>query len=175
MPSINTQIVLTIIAQDRPGIVQAVSKTLKTHGGNWTESSMSSLAGHFAGILLASVPQDQAEACIADLHALETGGVRIIAQACDAPEESTPCHTWELELVGNDRPGIVNEITQILERHHVNVAELETEVEAASMGGAELFKARARLLVPETSNIGALETEIEDLANDLMVEIKLVR
>jgi glycine cleavage system regulatory protein len=44
-------------------------------------------------------------------------------------------------------------------------------VEAASMGGGELFKARAQILVPESSDIFVLESELEDIANDLMVDI----
>jgi len=57
-----TSIVLTIIADDQPGIVNTVSKALYNHGGGWTDSSMSSLAGQFAGILLASVPSERADA-----------------------------------------------------------------------------------------------------------------
>ena len=44
----NTAIVLTIISPDHPGIIQSVSSVLKKHGGNWTRSSMSTLAGQFA-------------------------------------------------------------------------------------------------------------------------------
>ena len=72
----NTSIVLTVIADDQPGIIEAVSKTLANHDGNWTQSSMSSLAGQFAGILLASVPEQNAEACIAELRSLEDTGLR---------------------------------------------------------------------------------------------------
>jgi len=59
-------IVLTVLGEDHPGIVKALSDVVARHGGNWTHSSMSSLAGQFAGILLATVPADQA-ACIATL------------------------------------------------------------------------------------------------------------
>jgi glycine cleavage system regulatory protein len=62
-----TSIILTIIAADQPGIIRTVSKALKNHGGNWNQSSMSSLAGQFAGILLASVPSENTEACLAEL------------------------------------------------------------------------------------------------------------
>jgi len=167
----NTSIVLTVIADDQPGIIETVSEVLNKHQGNWTQSSMSSLAGHFAGILLASVPGDKTEACLAELQGLESSGLRIIANVSD--EEAGPGKTSEytLELVGNDRPGIVHDITRILASHKASVINLETSVEAASMGGGELFKARAQLLVPESSDIFALESELEEIANDLMVDI----
>lgn len=167
----NTSIVLTVIANDQPGIVETVSKALNNHDGNWTQSSMSSLAGQFAGILLASVPSEKTEACLAELHGLESEGLRVIAHV--SGEESAACEVNEygLTLVGNDRPGIVHDITRVLAAHNVSVIDLETSVEGASMGGGELFKARAQLLVPESSDIFSLEEELEDIANDLMVDI----
>ena len=58
----NTSIVLSVLSDDRPGIVEALSDVLARHDGNWTESSMLSLAGKFAGILLAEVPNGEADA-----------------------------------------------------------------------------------------------------------------
>lgn len=40
----NNSIVLTVISEDHPGIVEVVSETLENHGGNWIQSSMSTLA-----------------------------------------------------------------------------------------------------------------------------------
>lgn len=168
----NTSIVLTIIADDQPGIIQTVSTVLKNHAGNWTQSSMSALAGQFAGILLASMPAENTDACLAELHALESEGLRITAHVSGETTVTEKTNTYILDLVGNDRPGIVHEITSLLTAHKVSVHQLETSVEAASMGGGELFKATAQLIVPETADIDQLETELEDLANDLMVNIR---
>ena len=167
----NTSIVLTIMADDQPGIIQTVSSTLHKHGGSWTQSSMSSLAGQFAGILLASVPSENSTACRKELHGLESQGLRVIARICDQTAETEASHEYTLDLLGNDRPGIVHEITTVLANHNVNVKSLETVVEAASMGGGEIFKTKAELLVPESTDIDALEDDIENLANDLMVNI----
>jgi len=168
----NTSIILTIIADDQPGIIETVSKVLKKHDGNWTQSSMSSLAGQFAGILLASVPGDNTNACLAELKALEVEGLRIILRTSSGEALTKNVEEYSLQLVGNDRPGIVHDITRVLASHKASVINLETLVEAASMGGGELFKARAQLLVPESSDILALEDELEDIANDLMVDIR---
>ena len=167
----NTSIVLTVISEDHPGIIEIVSKALKKHDGNWTQSSMSSLAGQFAGILLASVPNNSVNACLVDLQGLESKGLHIIAHVSGQEDGTEDVQQYGLKLVGNDRPGIVHDITRVLAGHKVSVADFETSVEGASMGGGELFKARAQLLVPESSDIFALESELEDIANDLMVDI----
>jgi len=167
----NTSIVLTIIADDQPGIIETVSKALTKHDGNWTQSSMSSLAGQFAGILLASVPTDKTDACLADLNALESEGLRIIVRTSSGEALEENVEEYSMQLVGNDRPGIIHDITRVFAAHNVSVIDLDTSVEAASMGGGELFKARASLLVPASSDIFAIESELEDIANDLMVDI----
>jgi len=168
----NTSIVLTVIADDQPGVIQTVSSVLKNHDGNWTQSSMSSLAGQFAGILLVYVPTENTEACIAELNGLEAEGIRIITHVNDAQSETEQTHEYLLELIGNDRPGIVHDITVLLAGHNVNVNNFETLVESASMGGGELFKAKAQLVVPQTTDIDELASDLEDIANDLMVDIR---
>lgn len=167
----NNSIVLTVICQDRPGIVQSVSSVLKKHGGNWTQSSMSTLAGQFAGILLASVPESRADACLKDLRDLEDQGIHITAEICDDDVGGGTINQYTLELVGNDHPGIVHDITRLLTRHNISVQGLDTYVESGSMAGGSIFRARAQLQVPESVDIEALESQMEELANDLMVEI----
>jgi len=167
----NTSIVLTVIAEDRPGIVRTVSQTLKDHGGNWTQSSMSSLAGQFAGILMASVPSENTEACLAELRGLESAGLRVIANVSSEKTSKEQTSNYTLNLIGNDHPGIVHDITTLLADHNVSVHDLETSVEGASMGGGDIFKALAQLVVPESTDMDTLQNEIEDLANDLMVDI----
>jgi len=167
----NTSIVLTVIADDQPGVIHAVSRVLHKHGGSWTQSSMSSLAGQFAGILLASVPSDRSQACLDQLHGLESEGLHVIAHVSSEAPEAEDLREYNLALVGNDRPGIVHDITTLLAKHKVNVHNLETLVESASMGGGEIFRASAQLVLPTSVDIEAIESEIEELANDLMVDI----
>ena len=166
-----TSIVLTIIADDQPGIINTVSKALYNHGGGWTDSSMSSLAGQFAGILLASVPSKEADACVEELRQLRTQGLHVVAHVSGESSTTEETHEYILDLVGNDRRGIVHDISTILANHNVNVLNLDTISESASMGGGDLFKARAELVVPASADIDALEDELENIANELMVDI----
>jgi glycine cleavage system regulatory protein len=169
----SSSVVLTIVSDDRPGIVETLSQVLEDHGGNWTESSMLSLAGKFAGILLASVPEEQVEPFLAALQALQSRGMQIVAQRSGAMASPGGMREFTLDLVGQDRPGIVHDISEILSRHNVNVQELDTECQSASMSGELLFLARARMLVPPEASIERLRRELEDLANELMVDINL--
>lgn len=171
----NNAIVLTVIADDQPGIIRTVSKVLTNHSGNWTQSSMSTLAGQFAGILLVSLPSENTEACLAELESLRAQGLRVITHVSEAVPAVAETQVYKLDLLGNDRPGIVHEITALLANHGVSVKDLETRVESASMSGGDLFKASAKLVVPAGLDVYDLETELEDLANDLMVDISFAK
>ena len=171
-----TSIVLTIIADDQTGIIKTVSEALYQHEGSWSQSSMSSLAGQFAGILLVSVPAEKSAACLEELHGLESMGMHVVAHlGSGVAGEIEETHRYFLDLVGNDRAGIVHDITSVLANHNVNIHDLETVVESASMGGGEIFRVKASLVIPATVDIDVLESELEEMANDLMVDISLVR
>jgi glycine cleavage system regulatory protein len=166
-------IVLTVVSDDHPGIVETLSEIIADHGGNWTESSMMSLAGKFAGILLVHMPETQAPAFVAELEDLQSKGMHIVAQRSDMPAITDSNSEYSIDLVGQDRPGIVHDITGVLAKHDVNVQELETTVQSASMSGESLFMAHARIFVPPSANLEVLQAELEELANELMVDIEL--
>ena len=82
--------------------------------------------------------------------------------------------TLDLKLVGLDRPGIVREISQLLANSGANVEELSTDRTSAPMSGEMLFVAKARVRLPNDSDLANLRAALERLANDLMVEIRLI-
>lgn len=170
----SSDLVLTLLGPDRPGLVESVADAIAAHQGNWLESRMAHLAGKFAGILRVEVPPERVAALRAALARLEAGGLRIVLDAGDAPASTTPPRPMELELVGLDRPGLVREVSRLLAQAGINVEELVTDRQSAPMSGEMMFHARARLDVPTTVDISAVRTSLERLAGDLMVEIRLV-
>lgn len=167
-----TSLVLTVIGDDRPGLVSTLSDTIAAFDGNWTETRMASLGGKFAGILLVTVPQLKADALITALRKLEAQSLHLAIgrSTVEAPAGS---RLLELELIGQDRPGIVRDISHLLAECGINIEELETACVSGSFSGEALFKAQARLRVPREVSTAALRTVLEALANELMVDISL--
>jgi len=169
-----TDLVLTLIGPDRPGLVEAMAERVAAHGGNWLGSRMARLAGQFAGILHVEVPDEGVAALQASLAELESQGVRIVAQG-GASSEPSSVRTMDLDLVGQDHPGIVRDVAQTLLRHGVNIEELTTDRTSAPMAGGRLFRTRARLHVPEGADVDGLRRDLEEIADDLMVDLTLVQ
>jgi len=162
---------MTIIGQDRPGLVEAVAGVVAEHGGNWLESRMSRLGGQFAGILRIEIPAEREAALNRALTQLQARGLAIVVHP-DRPQPAAGARTMTLiEVVGHDRPGIVRQISHALASHGVNVEELHTELQSAPMSGEILFKAQARLSLPPNCSLAELRKELEKIAADLIVDI----
>ncbi|GJM11747.1 MAG: glycine cleavage system protein R [Pseudohongiella sp.] len=168
-----SNLVLTVIADDKPGLVESLSQTIASNSGNWLESSMSQLAGKFAGILRVSVADGAEDKLIAELNGLSSEIRLVIEKAADESEEQ-PSRMVELSLVGNDRPGIIKEISAVVSTLGVNVQRLNTECTPAPMSSDSLFKAKAILAVPEEVTLEQLQEKLELLADDLIVEVEVL-
>ena len=168
-------LVLTVIGDDRSGLVSALSGVIADHGGNWQRSQMARLAGKFAGIVLVAVPDDRAEALIAELGPLATEGLLdvTVERGADEGPAREDLTRLSLELVGADRPGIVHDISQALAAQQVSIEELHTATREAPMAGGMLFEATATLLAPPGVQLSDLQDVLEELANELMVDLSL--
>lgn len=166
-------LVMTMIGPDRPGLVRSVAALVGEHGGNWLESRMSRLGGQFAGILRVEVPPEHERALTVALEQLSTSGLKVVVYPDSSKPSAAARRLQVLEIMGQDRPGIVHEISSALAGQGVNVEELQTECVSAAMSGETHFKARALLSVPETCDTAGLRRELEKIAADLIVEISL--
>ena len=167
-------LVLTVIGPDRPGLVESIASTIAQHGASWVDSRMSRLSGQFAGILQVSVPRDHSAELFRALMELERGGLRVVVQpGTPAAERDVAARRVKLDLLGADRPGIVQSVSSALAQRGVNVEELLTECIDAPLSGGLLFKAVATLSVPDGVTLESLRVRLEAIASDLMVDIAL--
>ncbi len=167
-----TSLVLTVIGDDKPGIVEQLSERVLATGANWEESRMARLAGKFAGLLRVSVATDQADALAATLRELDAGGLSVVV-ARSGEGTTGAQRTVGLDLIGHDHPGIVRDISRALAQLGVNIEELETDVTSAPMSGDSLFRAHVTLGVPADVTVDQLRSVLEELAGELMVDLAL--
>jgi len=162
-------LILTVVGPDRPGLVRALSEAVAGRGGSWLESRMARLAGQFAGIVLVEAP----EALLEDLRGLESQGLRIVVQGGSRSLAVAPAEPrLSLEVVGNDRPGIVRDVAQILAESEVNIEELTTGVASGSFSGETLFRVTALVRAPSAAAVDAVRAGLERLGNELIVDIQ---
>jgi len=168
-----TPLVLTFIGRDRPGLVNAISRKVAAAGGSWLESRLARLAGEFAGIVLVAVPEANIAGFSASLSDLEASGLRLTVERSAQAGEPARGAVVELNLLGNDRPGIVREVTEALAELKVNIEEFTSGVEAAPFSGTDMFRAAARLRVPGDLSGDELRRTLERLAGEMMVDLTM--
>ena len=101
-------------------------------------------------------------------------GLNVVVQSGSKPVPAAPGRQSRLEIVGHDRPGIVREITSVLAGAGVNVEEFSSEVGSAPMSGESLFKATARLQLPDRCDLASLKLDLEKIAADLLVDVSFI-
>ena len=168
-----TSLVVTLIGPDRPGMVNAVSDQATAHGANWTDSLMANFAGQFAGIVQLEVPPAQCEGLMAALRSLESAGLHIQVARSEGAAPAPDTRRITLDLLGQDRPGIIQSISAQLAHHGVGIDKLTTHLISGAMSGEQLFRMEAALSLPSGLDPALLQQSLEGLANELMVDLSL--
>jgi len=153
--------------------VESVAMLVSIHGGNWLESRMAHLGGHFAGLLRIELPSEQESKLLAALRALESQGLTVHTHADSATAPVPPGQLVTVTVVGHDRPGIVRQISQVFTQLHVNVEDFSSHCESAPMSGETHFHATTTVQLPATCTLDQLRQALEGIATELMVDINV--
>lgn len=161
--------VLTLIGKDKPGLVDEIAKCIIDANGNWLKSSFCQLSGQFAGFIEVMIPQEKHSELVKACHQLAHLHITLVPshahdQALDAKAI--------IQVTGNDRRGIVGDITSTLKTFDINITEMTTQCESAPNWGSPLFTAKVTVSMAQSMDLDNIKSAIEDITDDLMVEIE---
>jgi len=169
-----TTLILTVAGADRPGLVAAVADVVEAHGGDWENSSLAELAGTFAGVIEVSVATERTDELQDALRGLQGQGLLTLAVLTGSPADTdAEDQMLEIRVLGNDRSGIVREVSNVLSAHDLSIEELATETRDAAMAGGRLFEASVIARVPASVDLDALRRDLERIATEIQVDITL--
>ncbi len=164
-------LVLSVVGDDRAGLVNALADAVAAHGGNWERSELTELAGAFAGIVLVSVADDRAEELTTALHALD-GLLRVTTHSGSVDAAPTG-QTLSFTVLGNDRPGIVRDVTSAVSAHALSIESFTSRTLDAPMAGGTLFEATVTVRVPQSGDASPIVTALERLADEIQVDLSV--
>lgn len=166
-------IVLTFISNDKPGIVDRLSKTIAENGGNWLESRLMKLSGKFAGIVQVSIPASRLESLKTSLEKLASPELSLLIEEITQDTRDDHYEVIRLSILGLDRPGIVREVAQALAEKNINVADMHSVIESAPMTGEPLFKAEVTIQKPVHLDTDSLQDALDAIGNRLDLDWNL--
>lgn len=167
-----TSVILSAVGGDRPGLTQGLAEAVFAAGGNWLESHLSHLGGKYVGSILVELDAARMEELIRAVERLNTSGmhVAIVAAGETPPIAGRPL---SFELVGQDRPGIVHEVTSALAALGVNIEDFATRTEMGAWSAERLFRASARMTVPADTSADEVQNALEAISGEIMVDFTL--
>jgi glycine cleavage system regulatory protein len=168
-----TSLIVSIVGPDRHGIVSLLSDRAQRFGANWAASRMTRLAGEFGGTVHFEVPRENADALATALRSLESSGLQVVISRSDGASVPASLRGVELELVGEDRLGIVSSLTKLLAERGISIENIHTEIIRSGVSGKQTFRIGAHLLLPAALSIDALRRELGSLAREMMLDIAL--
>ncbi|MBU6267141.1 MAG: ACT domain-containing protein [Sphingomonadales bacterium] len=165
-----TRIILTVLGSDRPGLTQALAEAVLAAGGNWLDSHLARLGGKYVGSVLVEVADDRLETLEGAVRTIDASGLQVVivpaGEAAPVGGESG----W-VELVGQDRPGIVREVTSVLADLGANIEQFTSRTENSAWSGELLFRARMRLEPPAGLSWDAVREALEAISGEIMVDL----
>ena len=165
-------LVLTVIGDDRAGLVSALADIITSQGGNWERSQMTELAGKFAGIVVVTISEARADALIEATRALDgLLDVSVYTGTGDAADGRNGWNSLTLEVLGNDHPGIVHELSKALSDRGLSIETITTSTREAPMAGGMLFEAQIQVRVPPDIDLADVRADLERLASELLVDL----
>jgi glycine cleavage system regulatory protein/folate-dependent phosphoribosylglycinamide formyltransferase PurN len=171
--SASTSLIVTLVGPDRHGIVSQLSERAQRFGANWAASRLTRLAGEFAGTVHLEVPNEHVDALVTSLRDLSSSGLQVVVARSTGASVPATLRAVELELVGEDRIGIVSKLTGILAERGISIENLHTEILRSGISGKQTFRIGAHLLLPAALSVNALRRELGALAHEMTLDIAL--
>lgn len=160
---------VTVLGDDRPGIVAETTGLLSGLGGNIEDSTMTLLRGHFAMVLVVrvGVPAAEVERVLAPLAASGSldVAVRPVTDGAVASAGGGVAHL--LSVHGGDRAGIVSAVMGVVAGARGNVTDLTTRL------SGNLYVLLAEVDLPGSADLPAVQQALSLVSRQLGVEASL--
>lgn len=169
MPSV----ILNVSGSDRPGLTEALAAAVLSAGGNWLESHLSRLGGLYVGSVLVELPDGREGDLRAAVKAVDAQGLEVRLTPADEAPAAADGEALSFSLVGQDRPGIVRQVTSALSALGVNIETFDTRLSDEPYTGGRLFHMDAQLRLPPGRRAGEVQAALEAISGEIMVDVSL--
>lgn len=164
---------VTVVGEDKPGIVARLTEVFVKHGANLEESRMSVLGGEFAAIILITLAEGRLEALKQELSKLTSETIVVSTKTTQPldPNRFSGYSPFEITLSGADHEGIVHKVSGFLRDRAINIQSLDTDVVSAPVSGSPLFRMKAIVQVPPSITRAELQNKLNQIADQESVDI----
>jgi glycine cleavage system transcriptional repressor len=153
---------LTLIGEDKPGIVAAITKALFAFGLNLGETSMLRLGGNFTVMMMVSGDHEESALRERLKPVIEAQGMCLNIDPIQAHLHEHLLPNIQVTVTGADRAGIVAQVTAALAEAGFNILDLESDVAGTAERPVYIMQIAGVADVP----VEAIERALEPLRED---------
>jgi glycine cleavage system transcriptional repressor len=169
-----TFLVISALGEDRPGIVNQISRVVLEQGCNIEDSRMTVLGGEFAAMLLVEGKWNMLAKIENALPELERQlGMTIISKRTSERATGRNLLPYAVDVVAMDHPGIVNNLAGFFADRRINIEDLSTTTYAAAHTGTPMFAVHMTVGIPSDMHIAGLREEFMDYCDSLNLDAVL--
>ncbi len=164
-------LVLTALGEDRPGLVNDLSRAIFDAGCNIADSRMTVLGGEFAIILLVAGNWNEIAKLEGALAGLEKRlGMTVSAKRTGERKSQAENLPYAVDVVALDHPGIVHQLANFFSSRSINIENLDTSCYAAAHTGAPMFSVHMTVGIPSGMHIASLREQFMDFCDELNLD-----
>lgn len=167
--------VLTAVGDDRPGLVDEVTRYITERGGNLEDSRMVNLRGQFAMMMLVAGSEEAMARLHDGLGGLRRGSnVHAELRPADAgAAERPPALPFRLNTWAMDHPGLMQSVSHLLGQLGVNIESVDSSLRPAPYTNTPLFEMELVLSVPAETHVASLREKLGDLCDEMNIDWQL--
>ena len=172
-PRFDNAYVLNVMADDRPGIVAAVSRAVVDAGGNIDACSQTVLGGYFTLIMIVSFPQPLPEkqfcqSLMAPDNRQSGFQVQIRPYSAGAERPAVAdAENFVVTCFGPDAPGVIYRFSALLAEKGINIVDLYGQLD----GGQ--FVLISQVQIPRHWDLAMLQADLEQLGRQQGYTVRL--
>ena len=165
------QLVLSALGEDKPGIIDELSRCVLNSGCSILDSRMTVLGGDFALLLQVGGNWNNIARLENQLGGLEERlGLTITTRHCSDRKGRRDLLPYGVDVVALDQPGIVYNLARFFSQRQINIQEMVTACYAAPHSGTPMFSVHLTVDIPADIQIAALREEFMDFCDQLNLD-----
>lgn len=167
----NDQLVLSALGEDRPGIVDEISRCVMDCGCNILDSRMAVLGGNFALLLQVNGNWNTLAKLEGQLQGLsERLDLSVTARRSGELLSGTDLLPYAVEVIALDQPGIVHNLARFFSKRKINIQEMVTSSYAAAHTGTPMFSVHMTVSISPNTRISDLREDFAAFCDNLNLD-----
>lgn len=168
----NTTFIANFVGKASPSTIKKLAAVTHENGGKWLISKVNFIEDQVAAVIKVEMPTENVAAVQQAFKEQPYLTVEIVESSAHTHNAET---IFQIRLDANDRAGIVNEITHLLDDQGIDILDMDCQrVFIAGGGGvsSSFFTSQIALRLPRNVLIADIAKELESLSEDTRVVIQ---